>query len=115
MMSTDAELSFELPADIREGIVMLAAAHGISLSVLVALYKRGFRDQLGATGEHPYGTMGPDDKGELRAALTADHRHGVVRMEFGTLVKWVGLPAAHARHLAQLLLDKADELDRKTN
>lgn len=71
---------------------------------------KGFK--LGATGRSPYGRLNADDEGELRFALAADRANGVVRVEFGKPVAWLGLPSAIARELARALIEKADELDR---
>lgn len=66
--------------------------------------------KLGATGHRPYGQLDETDEGELRLAVAADHAQGVVRIEFGTTVAWLGLPEAGARELAALLIAKADDL-----
>lgn len=68
--------------------------------------------KLGATGRFPYGKANADDEGELAMALAADHSQGIVRVEFGKPVAWLGLPSAQARGLAALLIEKADELDK---
>ena len=68
---------------------------------------------LGATGRTPFGKVSDDDEGELQLAIGADHAHGIVRLEFGKPVGWLGLPTAHARQLAALLREKADELDKR--
>lgn len=65
---------------------------------------------LGATGRHPYGKVDETDEGELRMAVRADHQQGIVRIEFGKPIAWLGLPEAGARELAALLMTKADEL-----
>jgi hypothetical protein len=72
---------------------------------------KGFR--LGATGQHPYGKASDDDEGELRMALGVDHGNGIVRVEFGKPIAWLGLPAQQARELGALLLARADELDAR--
>lgn len=68
---------------------------------------------LGATGEYPYGQQDATDEGELMAAMAADPRNGVVRIDFGKSVAWLSLPAKAAREWAALLISKADELERK--
>jgi len=72
---------------------------------------KGFK--LGATGQFPYGQADAHDEGELRMALAADHRSGIVRIEFGVPIAWLGLPSVEARQLAALLVEKANELDRR--
>lgn len=68
---------------------------------------------LGATGQFPYGKADEHDEGELRLAMAADHASGIVRIVFGKSVAWLGLPAREARAFAALLIEKADELDRR--
>lgn len=68
--------------------------------------------KLGATGRFPEGKVDETDEGELRLALTADVRQGVVRLAFGKPVAWFALPADRARALARFLIAKADEVDR---
>ena len=69
--------------------------------------------KLGATGNYPRGKADASDEGELRLALATDHQQAIVRVEFGKPVAWIGLPSREARDLAQLLIEKADELDRR--
>lgn len=69
--------------------------------------------KLGATGRFPRGKAGDTDEGELRFAIAADHSEGIVRVEFGKPVAWLGLPVNEARALAKLLLEKADEIEKR--
>jgi hypothetical protein len=69
--------------------------------------------KLGATGRFPRGPADATDEGELRIALAADHQQAIVRLVFGKPIAWLGLPAAEARQLAQMLVEKADDLDRR--
>jgi hypothetical protein len=69
--------------------------------------------KLGATGKFPYGKADEHDEGELTLALAADHQNGIVRVLFGKSIVWLGLPSSHARQLAQMLIEKADEIDRR--
>ena len=69
--------------------------------------------KLGPTGEYPQGKVDAQDDGELRLAIAADHRHGIVRVVFGTPTTWLGLPSREARSFAAMLIEKADELDKK--
>lgn len=71
---------------------------------------KGFK--LGATGRFPYGKASSDDEGELRLAIGSDIANGIIRIEFGKPISWLGLPSHQARELAKLLMDKADEVDR---
>lgn len=69
--------------------------------------------KLGATGQFPYGKADEQDEGELRMALAADRKNGIVRILFGKPIAWLGLPSTEARALAALLIEKADELDQQ--
>lgn len=111
-MADPNELTFEIPEDIRKELMQCAVEKQISLDWLIGLYRRGFNAKMGATGQFPYGKLGKHDQGELTVAMAADRRQGVIRLEFGKPVAWLALPAAHARQMAKLLLEKADELDR---
>lgn len=68
--------------------------------------------KLGPTGSYPQGKADVHDDGEIRLAIAADHRAGIVRMVFGGEVTWLGLPSQEARALAAMLIEKADELDK---
>lgn len=69
--------------------------------------------KLGATGQFPRGRAADDDEGELRMALAADHANAIVRIEFGKPIAWLGLPVGEARQFAHMLIEKADELERR--
>jgi len=69
--------------------------------------------KLGATEKFPRGPVDETDEGELRLALVADHQQAIVRLIFGKQISWLGLPAREARDLARILVEKADELDRR--
>jgi hypothetical protein len=69
--------------------------------------------KIGATGRFPYGRAAEDDEGELQIAMAADHGNAIVRLQFGKPIGWLGLPSVNARQLAALLIEKADELDRR--
>jgi len=69
--------------------------------------------RLGATGRFPQGAADATDEGELRMALAVDHQQAIVRIAFGKPIAWIGLPSAEARGLAAMLIEKADELDRR--
>lgn len=69
---------------------------------------------LGATGQFPDGSYGPDpseDEGELRMALAADRKNSIVRLEFGKSVSWLGLQKETALQLAEKLQAQARKLD----
>lgn len=62
---------------------------------------------IGATGQFPQGQLDDDDQGELRMAVGYDKLDGIVRVEFGKPVAWLGLPPPQAKQLALLLLQHA--------
>lgn len=62
-----------------------------------------------AKREYPQGRVGATDDGALALAVTADKPHGIVRIDFGKPVEWLGLPPNEAVALAQLLIRKARE------
>ena len=57
---------------------------------------------LGTTGEYPHGALTPDDKGEIRFAITAES--GRVVLAFGTTVQWIGFTPQGAVDLADALV-----------
>lgn len=71
--------------------------------------------RLGKTGNFPRGHADATDDGEIRMAVFVDQPNAIVRLEFGTAVSWLGLPASHCRELAAVLLEKAEELERQLN
>jgi hypothetical protein len=66
-------------------------------------YKRPF----GATGTFPQGQLNDADQGGLKIGVAYDKLDGVVRVEFGKPVAWLGLPPPEAVGLAKLLLKHA--------
>ena len=71
-------------------------------------------EKLGATGKFPKGKLREEDEGEIQFAVATDKENKVVLLDFGKPVVWLGLPAAEARMLANILNEKADELTGKT-
>jgi len=69
--------------------------------------------KLGATGRFPEGKADEHDEGELQLALAADFQQAIVRIVFGKQISWLGLPSSKAREFARLIIEKADELDRR--
>ena len=61
---------------------------------------------VGATGTFPRGKLNEHDQGALKMAI--GHEKGIVRIDFGKPVAWLGLPAAEARQLAALLIHHAN-------
>lgn len=67
-------------------------------------FKPWNKREFGATGTFPQGKLNDDDEGALRAGITYDKLNGVVMINFGKPVAWLGLPPPEARDLAQKLL-----------
>lgn len=44
--------------------------------------------------------------------LAVDREHGIVRLDFGKPVAWVGLPVQQAKELGAALIEKANELEQ---
>ena len=70
----------------------------------------GLPDDLGATGEYPRGSAGPDDEGEIKVAVAADRGRGLIIMAFGKPVTWMAMTGAEARSVGMMLLEKAKQL-----
>jgi hypothetical protein len=68
------------------------------------------KPELGPTGNFPRGKMSDDDDGEIRIGIAADKGKGVVIIDFGIPVVWVGFPREQAIELADKIRDKAAEL-----
>jgi hypothetical protein len=60
---------------------------------------------LGPTGNFPQGKVGPDDEGGLMIQMT--NWNGVVRIDFGAPVTWLGLPPDEAIEFAKKILKQA--------
>ncbi len=114
-----ADEDMDVPTEMRRELMAAAIAKQLSYGWLCRVYRAGLlagRDQtIGETGAFPYGKLAPDDEGELAVAIAADPRQGVVRFDFGKSIKWLALPAGHARQLAALLIDKASELEQRVS
>lgn len=70
---------------------------------------------FGATASFPQGVLDDDDQGELRMGVAYDKLAGIVRLEFGKPVAWLGLPPEQAVALAQLLLKHAGDPSANSN
>lgn len=66
--------------------------------------------QAGATGRYPRGHLTPDDEGEIVFRIA--HKDGVIVVDFGKPVVWIGLPPDGAREFAALLVKHAEEIER---
>jgi hypothetical protein len=66
--------------------------------------------EIGATGNFPNGKLNSDDEGDLAIRIASDPKKGVVMIDFGKPVNWVGLPKDQAFELAEILKKRAMEL-----
>lgn len=64
--------------------------------------------KLGATGEYPHGTTGPEDQGELKAAVYI--RGNRMFINFGKSLSWLALTKQEALAFGNGLVQKAKEL-----
>lgn len=67
-------------------------------------FKPWNKREFGASGQFPQGKLNDDDEGELRLGITYDKLTGVVMVNFGKPVAWLGLPPPEAREFAQKIL-----------
>lgn len=64
---------------------------------------------FGAAGEFPQGKLNDDDGGALAVGVAFDKLDGIVRVDFGKPVAWLGLPPPQAIAFAKLILKHAGE------
>jgi hypothetical protein len=62
--------------------------------------------KLGPTGSFPHGKLDPDDEGALLVSISHDEKR-TVRIDFGTKIAWLGLPAPQAIAFAANILKHA--------
>jgi hypothetical protein len=60
---------------------------------------------IGPTGDFPKGKLDADDEGGLMLAISV--YNGVVRVDFGKPLEWLGLPPEEALAFASLLVKQA--------
>ncbi len=65
--------------------------------------------EVGKSGDYPNGKLTDKDEGGL--VYKVGRYKDTVIMEFGTPVKWLGLPPENARELAQVLIKHADAIE----
>lgn len=63
---------------------------------------------IGATGEHPQGKLNDDDQGGLQMGVGVDG--GVLRIDFGKPVAWVGLDKGTALAFSELIRKHAETI-----
>ena len=66
-----------------------------------------------AKREYSKGRLGADDDGDLAFAIAADPKAGIVRIDFGKSVTWLGLGPKEAMALAEMLISKAREISQE--
>lgn len=66
---------------------------------------------IGAQGVYLRDKIKPDDKGLLAVAMTIDKEKGVIMIDFGTSISWIGLTPDDARVFAKALIERSDELE----
>ena len=64
-----------------------------------------------AVREYSNGRIGADDDGDLALAVAADHKRGVVLLNFGKPVVWLGMPPHEVHELCAMLKAKCRELE----
>lgn len=71
-----------------------------------------FRDQQRGESVRrwPGGRMGADDDGQLAYAIATDKQRGVILIDFGKEVAWLGLDVAAATQLRDSLTERIMEL-----
>jgi hypothetical protein len=62
---------------------------------------------LGATGTFSQGKIDDTDEGDLKLGVAYDKLNGIVRIDFGKPVAWLGMPPEQAIQLGKLLLKNA--------
>lgn len=70
-------------------------------------FKPWNKGNLGATGEFPHGKIDEHDEGALKIGIAYNDSAGIVQIEFGKSVAWLGLEPAHAIEFAKAVLRKA--------
>jgi hypothetical protein len=63
--------------------------------------------ELGATGTFSHGKLNDDDQGDLKISVGFDKIDGIVRVDFGKPVGWIGMPKENAITFAMVILKYA--------
>lgn len=71
--------------------------------------------KAGPTGRFPMGKISEDDHGELVIGVKHDPATGLVIVNFGALVSWIGLPPEGAIAFAEALIRHAKLEEEKLN
>jgi hypothetical protein len=62
-------------------------------------------EELGPTGDHPKGKLNEDDEGGLLVKISTEN--GVVRIDFGKSIAWLGLDPDAAIAFGGSIIDQA--------
>lgn len=62
---------------------------------------------LGARNTYSQGKLNDDDGGDIQMAVSSDKLDGIVRLDFGKPVAWLGFPPEQAIQLAKLIMKHA--------
>lgn len=78
------------------------------------LMKR-FIEQAEGRAKRAYseGRINADDDGDLSCAITTDHAHGKIIMDFGKSVTWLAMTPKDAFAWAQELIKRAREISKE--
>ena len=78
------------------------------------LIKR-FREQVEGRAKRAYseGRIAATDDGDLSCAISTDHAHGKILMDFGKSVTWLAMTPKDAISFAQQLIARARELSKE--
>ena len=63
--------------------------------------------------QYPRGQLHDGDDGATLMAVGVDEANGIIIVDFGKPLIWVGLPPAEARAFAETLMQRADEIEAK--
>lgn len=66
-----------------------------------------------AKRQYSEGRMSETDEGDLAFAVAADAEKGIVMLDFGKLVSWVGMGPEQAAQLGSLLIQKARQVSKQ--
>lgn len=65
---------------------------------------------VGATGNFPEGKVNENDLGELQIGIKAFPEHGIVSIDFGKNVEWIGLEKEKAIAFGSGIIEAAGQL-----
>lgn len=76
---------------------------------------RRLMDQLEGRAKRNYseGRVGATDEGDLAIAVAADPAKGIVIIDFGKNLSWLGMGPEQAVHLAKMLIEKARAVSKE--